>query len=187
MEAVAVGSLASASDSLLLVIDLQEKLLPKVLDAAGVVAKSVQLIRACRALEVPVVLTEQYPKGLGPTVPEVLEAAEGSPVYAKTAFSCLGDQAILDAVRASGARTVLLAGVEAHVCVLHTALDLRDLGLSAHVVTDAVGARSERDRAVALERVAQAGAVLATVEMTIFELVRDAAAPAFKAILPLVK
>ena len=179
--------LADRSTALLLVVDIQEKFMPHIHEAQRVVSGTVRMLRTAKVLGLPVLVTEQYRKGLGPTISEVLEAADGAPVIEKMTFSCLGSEAVRQAIDNVGARTVVLVGIETHVCILQTAMDLLDLGLRPQVVTDAVSSRRETDMRVALERMRQAGAVIATSEMTILELVRDASSPEFKSILPLIK
>jgi nicotinamidase-related amidase len=179
--------LADPSTTLLLVVDIQEKFIPHIHEAERVVSGSVRMLRAANVLGLPVIVTEQYRKGLGTTVPQVLEAAASASVIEKMTFSCLGSESVRQAIDEAGARTVLLVGIEAHVCILQTAMDLLDLGLRPQVVADAVSSRRESDMLAALERMRQAGVVIATSEMTILELVRDASLPAFKAVLPLIK
>lgn len=175
-------------DSLLLVIDMQERLQPLVHDDARVRAKARALAAGCRLLGVPVFVTEQYPKGLGETVPELRDAvAHAGGVLEKTEFSCVANASIRARIEASGRRNVLLAGVEAHVCVLQTALDLLDLGHPVHVVEDAVGSRSPADREAGLARARRNGAEPSTVEMALFELMGTSRHPRFKDVQALVK
>uniref|UniRef100_G1RHU9 Isochorismatase domain containing 2 n=1 Tax=Nomascus leucogenys TaxID=61853 RepID=G1RHU9_NOMLE len=134
-----------------------------------------------RLLEVPVMLTEQYPQGLGPTVPEL--GAEGLRPLAKTCFSMVPAlQQELDS--RPQLRSVLLCGIEAQACILNTTLDLLDRGLQVHVVVDACSSRSQVDRLVALARMRQSGAFLSTSEGLILQLVGDAAHPQFKEVMP---
>lgn len=170
--------------SVLVVIDVQTAFRPVIADFDRVVARSVRMIRGARALGIPVVVTEQYPDGLGVTVPEIAdELPEDAPRLAKTSFS---------ATRAAGFHLagrdqVLLVGIEAHVCVQATALDLRRQGLLVHLATDAVGARHAEDRDAGLHRVGQAGAVLGTTESILLELLGDARAAQFKTIQELIR
>ena len=174
-------------DTLLLLVDMQERLQPHMHDDARLRAKALALARGCRLLGVPVFVTEQYPKGLGATVPELREVAEHAGVLEKTAFSCVADPSIRARVQASGRRNVLLAGIEAHVCVLQTALDLAEMGYHVHVVEDAVGSRHPQDREAGLARARRHGAEPATVEMVLFELMEDSRHPAFKQVQALIK
>jgi len=181
-----LSRLIEPSSALLMVIDLQEKLVPHIHQSDRVVERAVRMIRAARILGVPVVVTEQYPRGLGPTVAPVLEVVPDVKME-KTTFGCLGTPGIRDAVVAPGVRTVILVGIEAHVCVLQTALQALSEGLAVHVVRDAVGSRAIEDADAGLARMSQAGASITTSEMTILELVGDAKRPEFRQVLPLVR
>ena len=175
-------------DALLLLVDMQERLQPAIHDDARLRTKAATLGKGCQLLGVPVLVTEQYPKGLGPTVPELREVVErAGGVLEKTAFSCAGDPSILARIRASGRRSVLLAGVEAHVCVLQTALDLLEEGYAVHLVEDAVGSRSPANRETGIARARRHGAEPADVEMVLFELMRDARHPRFKEVQALLR
>uniref|UniRef100_A0A6I8N2R9 Isochorismatase domain containing 2 n=1 Tax=Ornithorhynchus anatinus TaxID=9258 RepID=A0A6I8N2R9_ORNAN len=141
--------------------------------------------QAARILEVPVVLTEQYPQGLGPTVPEL--GAGGLRPLSKTCFSMVTAEVERELEARPGLRSVLLCGIEAQACIMSTALDLLDRGLDVHVVADACSSRSQVDRLLALSRMRQSGAFLTTSESLILQLVRDAAHPRFKEVQKLIK
>ena len=175
-------------DSLLLLVDVQERLAPAMHDAARLLRKAAALAEGCRLLGVPLVATEQYPKGLGRTVPELRGAVEaaGGPLE-KTDFSCAADAGVRARLDALGRRTVLLAGVETHVCVLQTALDLQDSGRRVLVVEDATASRAPEDRAAGLARLRMAGVEPATVEMVLFELMGSSRHPCFRDVQALVK
>lgn len=179
--------LADPSSSVLLIIDLQEKLLPQIHESERVVSRAAQMIQGARLLGVPILATEQYPKGLGPTVESVRALLEPTPTYAKTAFGALGDPAVAGAVMGTHARTIYLIGVEAHVCIMQTALQALDMGLSVHVVVGAIGSRDPVQVSVGLRRMESTGATLVTSEMVLYEWLRDSTAPAFKGVLGLVK
>lgn len=170
--------------SLLCVIDVQERLLAVMPDAAGVVDRCVRLAEAARLLDVRCVLTEQYPRGLGPTAPRL--ATVLPPAEEKLSFSCVGCEAF-DAAVASGVTAVVVAGLETHVCVAQTALDLLADGRRVFLVVDAVAARHAIDHETALRRLEAAGAVLVTSETVLFEWCRTAAHPQFQAIRQLVR
>lgn len=174
-----------AGTSVLVVIDVQDKLLAKIPAARPLVANVAFLLDAANQLEVPVRATEQYPKGLGPTTAEVARRLPAG-VPPKTAFSCCGAEMFLEELHMLQRPNVVLAGMETHVCVLHTALDLLDAGLHVFLPVDALAARSAVDHDTALRRLEQAGAVLTTAESTAFEWVADAAHPRFKAVSKLV-
>jgi nicotinamidase-related amidase len=173
------------ADTALLVIDVQEKLMVKILDAAGVVRNIAFLIDAATLLKMPVLATEQYPKGLGPTVPAL---AEKLPERAdKVAFSCCAVPSVVQTLDREARVKVVLAGIEAHVCVMQTALDLLARDFRVYIPVDAVSSRYALDRETALRRLEQAGAVLTTSEAVVFECTGTAGHPAFKSISLLVQ
>jgi nicotinamidase-related amidase len=174
-------------DCVFLIVDLQEKLIPHIADSEEVVNQTVRLIRFARALDLPLRWTEQYPKGLGATVPDVAEELKGMETFEKTAFGCLGDAAFREALDMTGRRKVVLAGVETHVCVMQTALQALNSGYDVFVARDAVGARKPLQHQTGLERMQAAGAQLVTVEMTMFEILRQAGTEDFKKTMPLLK
>lgn len=189
--------LLEASRSVLVVIDLQGKLMEVIHRPRVVIESTCRLMRLAETFEVPVLLTEQYPKGLGPTHPEVSAAFEalGTPKrsLAKTSFGCCGEPAFLKAVDElrprlrSGPRQVVVAGIEAHVCVMQTVLELLHRGNQVHVAWDAVSGRGEEYRRHALERMASAGAVLTNHESVGFEWARDKNHPRFRDLSSLLK
>jgi len=165
-------------DSALLVIDVQEKLIPKIHRAAEVVRNIAFLIDGARLVDVPVSATEQYPKGLGPTIPELAKRLPERPD--KTAFSCCEVGSVVDGFQ-RGARTkIVLAGIESHVCVMQTALDLLAQNFRVYLPVDAVGSRYSIDHEMALKRLEKLGATLTTVETCVFEWLGGAKHPRFK-------
>jgi nicotinamidase-related amidase len=175
----------SATDAGLLVIDVQEKLMPFIRDAAAVTRNIAFLIDAARVLEVPVQATEQYPKGLGATVGELAQRLPDRPN--KVAFSCCAIPSVVENFRRQGRSKIVLAGIETHVCVLHTALDLLALEFRVYVAADAVSNRAVVDHDFALRRLEQAGAILTTSETVAFEWIGAAGSPKFKEISRLVQ
>ena len=175
----------AVADSVLVVIDVQDRLLAAVPGAAALVRNVGFLLDVVGSLGVPAVATEQYPKGLGPTAAEVAGRHTG-PTIAKTAFSCCGSADFLSALRADGGRTAVLVGMETHVCVAQTALDLLAAGYQVFVPVDAVASRHAIDHDTAVRRLERAGAVPTTCEAVAFEWVRDSAHPQFKAVSNLV-
>lgn len=167
--------LVSADASVLLLVDLQERLVPALHDGPAVVAAAGRLTRAAALLGVPVRATEQYPQGLGPTVPELA----GHPVLTKTAFSAVADPGFARFLP-DGAEEVVVAGAEAHVCVLQTVLGLLAQRRRVLVVADAVGSRRPLDRDAALDRARRHGAEVVTSEMVLFEWLRDSTHPRFR-------
>ena len=173
--------------SCLIVIDIQEKLIQAMCEAETVVANTERLLKAAERLGVPALFSEQYPKGLGPTVAALAPyAAKAGPVE-KTEFSCATAPGFVDKLRATGRAQAVLAGIEAHVCVLQTALGLRQQGFAVFVVADAVSSRKAESAALALERMRAAGVSVVTTEMVIFEWLGRAGSPEFKALSALVK
>lgn len=168
----------------LVVVDVQEAFRP-VIDGFGrVLERSVRAVRGAVALGLPVVVTEQYPQGLGATVPELLEVLpEGTERHPKTVFS----SARARGFHLQGRDQVVLVGIEAHVCIQGTALDLLRQGLTVHVAADAVGARFPEDRDAGLTRVARAGALVGTTESILLELMGDADSPHFTTIQELIR
>lgn len=177
--------------SQLLVIDVQEKLLPAVANASRVEAMCVRLLRIARRLGAPITISEQYPKGIGPTVATVRAEAGGETVFLeKTHFSCFGDSALrgrLTGLQAEGRHQIVLAGIEAHVCVAQTALDLTNRGFDVFVAADAVSSRSDESRALALVRLREAGARIVDSEMVMFEWLERSGTPEFKELQQLIK
>jgi|SRR5690349_18428004 nicotinamidase-related amidase len=166
----------TAEGAVLLLIDLQERLMPVIADHETVVARAVRLAEAASLLDVPVRATEQHPKGLGSTVPPL--AGYPQAVMAKTAFSAAGDPGFAELLPAGG--QIVVAGAEAHVCVLQTVLDLLAAGRRVALAADAVGSRDPADKAAAIERARQHGAEIVTSEMVLFEWLRDARHPRFR-------
>jgi len=179
--------LLSAPDSLLLVVDIQERLLPVMQDGARVVRNTGILLQAAQALDLPALVTEQYPKGLGPTVGEIKAAAGAAPVMEKLHFSAWGEPDIRRHVTKIGGSQVVIAGIEAHVCVLQTALDIAESGRHVAVVADAISSRQADSVAAAQHRLLQAGISLVTTEMCLFEWLGTAAHPQFKSLSALIK
>jgi nicotinamidase-related amidase len=173
------ATLMSAGDTGLLVIDVQEKLVPKVLHADRLLRNIAFLIDGARLLELPVQATEQYPRGLGPTVSELARRLPERPE--KVAFSSCAVPSVADNFRRAARPKLVLAGIETHVCVLHTALDLLALDFSVYLPVDAVGARYAVDHDTALRRLERAGAILTTAEACLFEWLGGAGHPKFKA------
>lgn len=173
-------------NAILLVVDIQEKLFPHINHQQELLKKTLTLLAGLQALAVPMLAARQYPRGLGDTVEE-LRPYFTNGYWDKLTFSCCGNEALLDRLQANGRKAVLIAGIEAHICVLQTVIDLKDNGFVPVVVTDAVGSRTDRDYEIALRRMEQEGAVLTTVESILFELCRQAGSDAFKIISKLVK
>ncbi len=169
----------------LLVVDLQDKLLERIENKAAVIASSVRLVKVAQLLHLPVWATEQYPKALGPSHAELAALIPERP--AKTVFQCCAVPQLLEQLYGRQIRHVTLCGIEAHVCVAQTALELLGLGFRVQVPADAVGSRHKIDWEFALRRLEHAGAVVSTSEAVIFEWIERADRPEFKAISALIK
>jgi len=166
--------------SLLCIIDIQERLLPAIQGGDAVLAGVRDLVTAARLFDVPVLCSEQYPQGLGPTVPDLRAVLSGEEIHAKTCFSCAGDAGISTAVAAAARPQLILCGVEAHVCVLQSVLGFKAQGYEVLVVRDAVSSREPASASAALDRCTLAGIPTPTREMILFEWMEDAAQPIFK-------
>jgi nicotinamidase-related amidase len=182
--------LLSAERSQLLLVDLQERLVPAIADGKRIVSHARILLEAARRLAVPVTVSEQYPAGLGHVLPELGAELADAPRFEKLAFSCLADRPLgehLAASRRQGRHQLVIAGVEAHVCVLQSALEAVDRGYDAFVVADAVSSRSDRSVDFGLRRMERAGVALVTTEMVLFEWLGRAGSEAFKALFRLIR
>ncbi len=173
----------------LVVVDIQEKLLPPIFNKEQLVKNSSLLIRLAKILNIPVMVTTQYAKGLGNTVPEIAALAADVPPIDKLEFSCFGKDTFCSAVKSlPGHRnTMLLCGMEAHICVMQTALGALEQGYLVHVASDAIGSRAEWNWRVGIERMRDAGCVISSTEMMMYELLRQSGTPAFKELLPYLK
>ena len=175
------------TETVLVIVDVQGKLAELMHDRERLYKNLSILIQGTQALEIPILWLEQYPKGLGPTIPEVADLLPGLSPIAKTCFSGCGQADFVEALRAAGRKHVLVAGIETHICVYQTVRDLLASGYDVEVVADAVSSRVPENRQVALDKMVRAGAELTSVEMALYELMREAGGPAFKKILPLVQ
>ena len=166
----------------LLVIDVQEKLIPAIHEKDDLLLNVLKCIKAANILEMPVVYTEQYPKGLGITVAEIREDLDDAPVYEKTDFSCCGSKGLLKFFKQSKIEKVLLVGIEAHVCVYQTAKDLLAKDLEVLLAADAVSSRKALDRDWALENMKEMGVSISTFECLFMEYLKGSKHPKFKEI-----
>jgi nicotinamidase-related amidase len=173
----------------LVVVDIQEKLLPPIFQKEQLVRNSQLLIRAAGVMKIPTIVSTQYAKGLGNTVPEVASLLPGNEAIDKNLFSCFGSDVFCTLLkRLPGNRnTLLLCGMESHICVMQTALAALREGYIVHVASDAVSSRTEWNWKIGLERMRAAGAVISSTEMMIYELMRSSASAAFKEMLPYLK
>ncbi len=170
--------LIDAPRSMLLVLDMQERMLPAIHDHAHVTENVVWLIRAAQKIGVPVAAVEQYPKGLGRTTPAIKALLPKGAIAAKNHFSCVAARC-LPPLPGADRPQIVIAGIETHVCLLQTALELMEEGKEVYVVADCVGSRRESDRELALARMRQEGARIVSREMVVFEWLGDADTPLF--------
>jgi len=178
--------LLERSKTALLIIDVQERLMPVIHDRELVFQNVNRLIKGMGILSVPIVVTEQYPKGLGRTCTEIELPEEQVPI-AKRCFSCLLSEDVLSVLGEKDIQSVILAGVESHICVLKTALDALKRGYEVHVVADAVSSRTLANKQLALARMRQSGAFVVSTEMVLFQLLDAAIGTEFKQISRLIK
>jgi nicotinamidase-related amidase len=179
-----VPGLVKREECVLIVIDVQEKLMPAINDGQQVIENASRLVKFCGIAGIPLVFTEQ--KKLGPTVHAVRESVKDFTAIEKTHFNCFMDPQFWNKVKNLGRKTIVLAGVEAHICVAQTAISaLSDR--QVHVISDAVSSRSPANREISLARMRDAGAVISSTEMFIYEVLVQAGTDEFKLVLPLVK
>ena len=174
----------------LLIVDVQERLLPAMQNPDEVVKRCGILIEAARTVEVPVLASEQYPRGLGPTVAPIRQALGDAPVFEKLAFSCWRDKALkshLIGQHEHGRPMVIVAGIEAHVCVLQSCIDIANAGFGVFAVADAMSSRSAASVDLALHRLRHAGVEVINTEMAVFELLKAAGTAEFKALSALIR
>ena len=179
--------LASATGSALVVVDVQEKLFRFVAEQDRLIDRIGKLMKLSRILRIPIVLTQQYTNGLGPTIEPLLPLLDGVEPLEKVAFSCFGAEGFEPRLQQLGARTLILCGIEAHICVQQTALDGLHRGYTVHLVSDAVSSRAEGNCRAGIEKMRQAGAIISTWEMVSYELMERAGTAAFREALPLFK
>lgn len=174
-------------NTLLLVVDVQERLLPYIYEHDIMTDRLARFIRGTELLTVPTLVSEQYVKGLGPTVATIQEALKIYAPLEKKAFSCMRDDAIASAVEGAQRNEILLTGIETHVCVYQTARHLLERGYGVHLVTDCVSSRTQENRALAIQKLESLGAQMTSMEMALFELMGVSGTDEFKAVSKLVK
>jgi nicotinamidase-related amidase len=177
----------SREKSALLVIDIQERILPVIFEYEKVVQNSIKLIKGFKTLNLPVYYTEQYPKGLGPTAANVKEALNESIPIEKMSFSCSGAPGLFEELKQREIEQIVLCGIESHVCVMQTALDLLANDFQVHIASDAVSSRRKFDYDIALQRMNSNGAEITLTESVLFELLEVCGTDQFKSISKLVK
>jgi len=182
-----MSALIERNKAQLLIIDMQERLLPAMAAPERTLKNAIVLAKAARTLDLPLTVSEQYPKGLGHTV-EALKAEIGNtPVEEKFEFSCWKNARLQGRLKAQGREQIIVAGIEAHVCVLQTAMDLKTAGFQVFAVADAMSSRADTSQAMAQERMRQADISLVTTEMVVFEALGAAGTPEFKQLSALIR
>jgi len=171
----------------LLVIDIQERIIPVINNHQSVIDNTVKLIKGFNILGLPIFFTEQYPKGLGPTIKTISDELKEIKPFEKMTFSCSGAVNLIQELKSKNLIQIVVCGIEAHVCVLQTVLDLIENGFQINLAADAVSSRKEIDYKIALERMQQRGAEITTAESILFELLNVCGTPQFKEISRIVK
>ena len=177
----------SSANTILFVIDVQEKIFSAMHEQEKTKSNICRAIEGANILGVPVLWTEQYPAGLGSTLPEVAAVMNGAEPLEKTSFSCLGNEKIAEKLKIYGRTQILVCGIETHVCVYQTVQDLLLDGLEVHIITDAVMSRSQSNHRLGLKKMSDMGAQLTSVEMALFELLGLAEGNNFKAVARIIK
>jgi nicotinamidase-related amidase len=173
--------------SLLLMIDVQEKFSGVIHNWEGTIKNIEKIVKAALILKVPILLTEQYPKGLGRTIPQIRKNLPHKRPIEKMEFNCFDSKIFSQELKRFGKKNIILCGIETHICVINTVLAAISMGFKVHLAVDAVSSRKESDKLIAIERAKQAGAFLTTAEMLIFQLTKTAQNKNFKKISEIVK
>jgi len=177
----------SLDNTVLIIVDVQGKL-AQLMHKKEVLFDNLQkIIKGARVLEIPIIHVEQYPEGLGPTIPEVAGLLTDVDTISKLSFSCWGNEQFRARLAGTGRKQVLIAGIETHICVYQTSMSLLSEGYEVHVIADAVSSRTLENKKTALDKIRAAGASLTTTEMAIFELLKVAGGPKFKELVNIVK
>lgn len=178
----------NSAQTALLVVDVQEAFRSPINDFAQIASRISMIVRGFQILNLPIIITEQYPKGLGKTATEILlSLPEDFEFIEKTAFSSCGAAAFKEKLNETGATQIVLCGLETHVCINQTAHDLLSENFQVHLLQDCVGSRFTQDKEIALKKMQQSGVLPSSIEMALFELMRDAKNEHFKAIQELIK
>jgi nicotinamidase-related amidase len=173
--------------SCLVVVDVQGKLANLMYNKEPLFANVEILIKMAKALEIPILWCQQNPKGLGPTLPQLAELLDGNEPVDKFSFSCCGDEKFAEQLKNSSRKQIILCGIETHVCIYQTAMDLLDKDYEVNLVADAVSSRTAENKQIALERLTAEGAYISSTEMTIFELLKTAKHPKFRELAKLIR
>lgn len=181
-------SILNENESLLLIIDVQEKLLNAVFNKETLEKKAEIMAKTAKILNIPVIITEQYPKGLGTTIPSIKNVfGESFQAYEKSAFSALDEENIFDAIKASDKHQIVVFGIETHICINQTVNTLIELGYDVSIISDACGSRSKFEHDAGVDRMREDGAHILTTEIALFEFLKTSKHPKFKEIQELIK
>jgi len=174
-------------DTVLTIIDIQGNLAHAMHEKESLFKSVKQLIKGFTAFEIPIILTEQNPKGLGSTLPEIMELLPNVTTIPKMSFNCCDEKAFMESINTLGKRQVVIAGIESHICVYQTSAALLEMGYGVHVVADAVASRFSDNRKLALKKMERMGAIMTGVEMVLFELLKTAEHEKFREIVKIIK
>lgn len=179
--------LLNKDDTVLLIIDIQVKLWNAMYNREEVEKNTPILVELAKKAGIPILVTEQYKKGMGPTIKAVAEKLEGVEGIEKLCFNCLDLEEFRDKLASLKRKTLLIAGIEAHICILQTALAALNLDFDVHIVADATGSRTEKNHSIGLERMRDGGCTITSAEAAVFEVIKEAGSPLFKEMLKLIK
>ncbi|MEM2431080.1 MAG: hydrolase [Candidatus Bathyarchaeia archaeon] len=179
--------LISREEAALIIIDVQEKLFPLVYERDKILDNIRKLIRFAKIIGIPIILTEQYPRGLGSTIPEVKELIPEIQPIEKVEFSCFGSEKFKALLRDLNVKALIITGIETHICIAQTSIEGLSNGYKSCVVIDATSSRNPEDKSAALERMIQSGVIIASTEMIIYELLKTAGTREFREVLKLIK
>jgi len=177
----------NVEDTVFCLVDVQERLYPHVTNKDEIEKNLITLVKGLKIHNVPFIVNEQYKKGIGETIPSLRELVDEDPHFEKTSFSCCKNESTLEALKSSNKKVVIVAGIETHVCVLQTCIDLLEENFQVVLVTDCVTSRKQNDTDIAIKRLIQAGVIPTTYESLLFELTVNAKSPVFKEISSLIK
>lgn len=180
-------TLMNREDTVFIAIDFQEKLMPVMHDKETLEEKTCRLAAGLKELGIPHIVTQQYTKGIGETIPSIAEAIGDFTPIDKTSFSCMGNEEFAAQLKATGRKTAVVCGIEAHICLQQTVLQLLNEGYRVYVPADCISSRSKADRRWSIHRMQAAGAIITSYEAILYELLGSAKAPEFKAISKIVK
>ncbi len=174
-------------NTIAIVVDIQERLFPYIHENQKLLKNSITLAKGLQTLKIPIIVTEQYKKGLGQTMPELEEIVKNEKHFEKIYFSCYDDESVAKYIDDSNCKTVILFGMEAHICLLQTAIDLKTKGYTPVVIEDCISSRTVQNKQIAINRMIAEGVVVSSYESILFELIRKAKGDEFKIISKLIK